>query len=292
VAESYEQLINRFCEWAKTREDIRALFIIGSRARADHPADEWADLDLVVVTANPDRYLSKTDWINIPGKPILTFIEPTASANEKERRVLFEGMLDVDFAIIPQEKAQAFLREATSQEGVRQLSNIFGRGVRILLDKDQVITKLKAATAGAEKQTPKKPTQQEFQELVSDFLYHAVFTAKHLRRGELWWTALCLNCKLQDQIRTMIEWHALAKTDGKQDTWFRGRFLEEWADPQITRELRKTFTHYDKKDIRKALIASTTLFNHIAKETAQKLGYPYPTDKEQKIEKWIEKTLQ
>jgi hypothetical protein len=29
----------------KKTDDIRAAFIIGSRARADHPADEWSDLD-------------------------------------------------------------------------------------------------------------------------------------------------------------------------------------------------------------------------------------------------------
>ncbi len=218
VTESYEKLITRFCEWTKDREDVRALFVIGSRARVDHPADEWADLDLVVVTRKPEFYLSTTDWINVLGKPLLTFIEPTATPDEKERRVLFEDMLDVDFAIIPSEKAKGLLHAAESHKVISQLSNVFGRGTRILLDKDQVITKLKAAATTAEKPAPKKPSQQEFQEVVNDFLYRAVFTAKHLRRGELWWTDLCLNCRLQDLMKTMIEWHALAKSDGKQDT--------------------------------------------------------------------------
>jgi len=291
VIEKYEQLIIRSCEWAKDREDGRALFVIGSRARVDHPADDWADLDLVVVTRTPEFNLSTTDWINALGKPMLTFIEPTATADEKERRVLFEDMLDADFAIIPSEKAKSWLHAAEKREDISQLSNVFGRGTRILLDKDQFITKLKAAATPAEKQAPKKPSQQEFQDVVNDFLYHAVFTAKHLRRGELWWTDLCLNCRLQDLMKTMIGWHALAKSDGKQDTWFRGRFLEEWAEPGLTDELRNTFAHYDKEDTRKALNASITLFSRIAKETAQKLGYSYPTDTETAIKAWIEKTL-
>ena len=93
-------------------------------------------------------------------------------------------------------------------------------------------------------------------------------------------------------MKTMIEWHALANSDGKQDTWFRGRFLEEWAEPGVIDELRKTFAHYDKEDTQKSLNASITLFTRIANETALKLSYNYPTNAEIKIEAWIEKTLQ
>jgi aminoglycoside 6-adenylyltransferase len=59
----------------------------------------------------------------------------------------------------------------------------------------------------------------------------------------------------------------------------------------VTDELRKSFAHYDKEDTRKALNASITLFTRMANETAQKLGYPYPTDTELTIKAWIEKTL-
>ncbi|HVP15800.1 MAG TPA: aminoglycoside 6-adenylyltransferase [candidate division Zixibacteria bacterium] len=291
VGDSYEQLIRRFCEWAKDRADIRAVFVIGSRARANHPADEWADLDLVIVTTNPEYYLSTTDWINSLGKPLLTFIEPTPTADEKERRVLFEGMLDVDFAILPQDKAIGFLQASENQEGMTQLSNALGRGMRILLDKDQALTTLQVLVRLAERPAPKKPTEQEFQDVVSDFLYHAVFTAKHLRRGELWWTLMCLDCRLQDLMKTMIEWHTLATHEWKQDVWFRGRFLEEWAEPKVTNELRKAFAHYDKEDIKQALRASTALFSRIANETAHRLSYRYPTEEDRKITEWVEKCL-
>jgi len=288
VAKSYEGLIRHFCEWAKERADIRAVFVIGSRARADHPADEWADLDLVIVTTNPEYYVSATDWINIVGKPLLTFIERTPTADEKERRVLFEGMLDVDFAILPQEKAVKFLQVAVSQEGLVQLSNVLGRGMRVLLDKDQALTKLQDSVRSVKRPAPQKPTEQEFLDVVSDFLYHAVFTAKHLRRGELWWTVMCLDCRLQDLMKTMIEWHTLATHDWKRDVWFRGRFLDEWAEPEVTKELEKGFAHYDKEDAKQALMASIALFGRIAKETAHKLSYPYPTEADRKITKWVE----
>jgi aminoglycoside 6-adenylyltransferase len=291
VRESYEQIIQRFCEWAENRADIRASFVLGSRARVDHPADDWADLDLVIVTTDPKYYVTTGDWINVFGRPLLTFVEPTTIAEEKERRVLFEGMLDVDFAILPQQKALAFLQAAKNPEGFIQLSNVFGRGIRILVDKDQIVTKLQTMMVSMEKPVSERPTQQRFLDAVNDFLYHAVFTAKHLRRGELWWTIMCLDCGLQDRMKTMIESHALAMHEWKRDVWFRGRFLEEWAGSEVTNELRKGFAHYDREDAKQALMASISLFSRIAYETAQRLNYPYPRETDKRITEWIEKCL-
>lgn len=59
--------------------------VIGSRARVDHATDEWADLDALIITSDPERYVSTSDWISNFGKPLLTFIEPTSTGDERER---------------------------------------------------------------------------------------------------------------------------------------------------------------------------------------------------------------
>jgi len=128
--------LERFVRWAETRSDLRAAVVVGSRARVDQPADEWADLDVIVVTTGPERYLSTASWVESIGNPLLTFVEPTATGDEMERRVLFEGMLDVDFSIIPEERARQLLNERLPPQVVAQISDTFSRGVRVLLDKD------------------------------------------------------------------------------------------------------------------------------------------------------------
>ncbi len=75
----------------------------------------------------------------------------------------------------------------------------------------------------------------------------------------------------------MMEWHAHATRSWDYDTWFQGRFLEEWADPRALAGLRDAFAHYDADDIRRALFATMDLFRWLAMETAERLGYPYPT---------------
>lgn len=283
----YEDVIERFRKWAENRPDIRGAVIIGSRARVDHAADEWADLDIVIVTTDPEHYVSTCDWISSFGKPLLTFIEPTSTGDEKERRVLFEGMLDVDFAIVSREKAWNLLQPGTDLQATAQASNLLGRGVRVLIDKDGMAGQLSAIAASVKKPAPNPPTQEEFLAVVSDFVYHAVFTAKHLRRGELWWTVTALDCYMQRLLLQMIEWHALATHEWKYDTWFRGRFLEEWAHPRAVKGLREAFARYDEKDIKHALLAATDLFRWLATETAQRMNYSYPTKAHNKVTKWI-----
>jgi aminoglycoside 6-adenylyltransferase len=255
-------------------------------------------LDIVIVTAEPDQYVSTSDWINNFGKPLLTFVEPTSTANEKERRVLYEKMLDVDFAIIPLEKAQQLFQMAGESvagsagaradlQGLAQVLDLLGRGVRVLVDKDGVMSKFGAVAASFEKPPPPVPWKDEFLGVVNDFLYHAVFTAKHLRRGELWWTAACLDCHMQHLLLRMIEWHALAAHDWKRDVWFRGRFLEEWAHPETVKALRDTFAHYEEADVKRALLATIDLFRRLATETATKLSYPYPLEADKNVTRWI-----
>ena len=53
---THETLLARFVAWAEQRDDIRAALMIGSRARVDRPADQWSDMDSVVVTSEPQRY--------------------------------------------------------------------------------------------------------------------------------------------------------------------------------------------------------------------------------------------
>jgi aminoglycoside 6-adenylyltransferase len=218
VKKSYEELIERFCKWAATCSDIRAAIVAGSGARIEHSADEWSDLDIILITTDPDHYLSTSDWINNFGKPLLTFVDTSTASNDKLRAVLYEGMLDVDFVPLNYEDMRKSaqwvdqtIKAGVDQDALAWIWNVYGRGVRILIDKDGIANTFGAVATSVKKPSPPKPTLEEFLEVVDDFFYHAVYTAKHLRRGELWWTVTHLNCRLQRSILQMIEWHALAK---------------------------------------------------------------------------------
>jgi len=290
VDAAYAKLIRRLVKWAESHADIRGAIIVGSRARGERPADEWADLDVILIVTDPKRLLSRVDWLKNLGEPLLTFLEPTATGGETERRVIFEGMLDADFSIIPKKTAEGLLEGGILSTD--EILNTFGRGMKVLVDKDRMAERLQRFLDHIKKPTPMPPTQDEFLQVVNDFLYHAVFTAKHLRRGELWWALTCLDCYMQRLLLQMIEWHAHAVNSWDYDTWFRGRFLEEWVNPHVLKEMRSSFARYDEKDTRRALLSSMNLFHELATETARKLKYSYPAIASEQVKKWISNCLQ
>ncbi|MBN1440244.1 MAG: aminoglycoside 6-adenylyltransferase [Anaerolineales bacterium] len=277
----YEELIWNFLQWAEKEDNIRAAAVIGSRARTkDHPADEWSDLDLLVVAVEPRLLIEHADWLGAIGEPWITFLETTPDGG-CERRALFAGGLDVDFAPVP----AGDLRALQGKRLPPILADIFRRGVRVILDKDGVMEQIRPpeAPSGSEG----LPENAVFLDSVNDFWYHAVWTAKHLRRGELWWTASCSNMRLQNLIRRMLEWHARAARGPAVDTWMRGRFLEEWVDPKAVAALEKAFAHYDAEDVWRAVFASMDLFHGLAAETAGSLHIPYPAFGEAKARELV-----
>jgi aminoglycoside 6-adenylyltransferase len=282
--QAYAQLIGRFVKWAKTEPGVRTAIIIGSRARTDnHPADEWSDLDIVMFVTNPEHYLTRPGWIEEIGNPWLTFIEPAGAGQGMERRVLFEGGLDTDFAFIP-----VNLIHQMEEMGLpSDVADILRRGVEVLFDKDGLWERLQVPRQ--ESQSPQPPSQAEFLELVNDFWYHAVWTAKKLRRGELWVAKGCSDNYMKSQLLRMVEWHARARNGWDYDIWHKGRFLEQWASHQFVKALPDVFAYYDREDLWRGLLATMDLFRWLTVETAERLDFSYPTGADEHVAKLVHK---
>lgn len=48
---NYKSLEDDIMRWASAHDMVQALVVIGSRARKDHQADSWSDLDLILTVA-------------------------------------------------------------------------------------------------------------------------------------------------------------------------------------------------------------------------------------------------
>ncbi|HEX5149022.1 MAG TPA: aminoglycoside 6-adenylyltransferase [Candidatus Limnocylindrales bacterium] len=272
AARAYEEIVDRFVRWATTEQAIRVAVLIGSRARTDHPADEWADLDILIWSTDPARYLRSAGWAARIAEPWLSFVETGPDSRVQERRVLFAGGLDVDFAFVNADPT------AGPGESLSDLAAIiFGRGVRVLLDRDGFVAGLLAAVPP--RVPPAAPDAAAFDQVTSDFWYHAVWTAKHLRRGELWWAKGACDVHLKELLRVVLEWDAAARG---RDRWFRGRFLEQWADQDTVDGLRRAFAHYDEDEIWAALEVTSDLFSRVAHQVATAHSLPYSEPAEER----------
>ena len=254
-------LLAAVADWARETDDVRAVVLVGSHARRDTPADRWSDLDLLLFVDDSDRYAADAAWVARFGDPVLTFLEQTSVAERVERRVLYDDGVDVDFPLLD----AATVREVAA---VPRVGTVLSRGYRVLHDEIGVADVL-AQAASPEPQ--ELPDTAAFTQLASDFWHHALWTAKKLRRGEVFIAISCLDGYVKWRLVMMLEWHTRA-VDPSADTWHDGRFLEHWGDPGALAALERAYAHYDVRDVARALWETIDLFQGLEEETAGRLG--------------------
>jgi aminoglycoside 6-adenylyltransferase len=254
-----ELVMAAIAEWAAERDDVYAAVVVGSHARTDAPADRWSDLDVFLVVDDPEPFVADGRWVAEFGSPVLTFVEGTAVGEERERRVLYEGGEDVDFPLVP----------LSAVDRLEVVAQLLARGYLVLVDEIGLEERLEQAAAGAPAHA--RPSQAELVELASDFWYHALWTAKKLRRGEVFIALDCLGGYLKWRLVTLMAWHARA-IDPSVDTWHGGRFLERWADPGALAALERAYAHYDVRDVARGLWETIDLWQGLEEETASRLG--------------------
>ncbi|OKI53573.1 hypothetical protein A6A27_32750 [Micromonospora sp. CB01531] len=261
MVEHIERLLAAVAAWARQRHDIHAALVVGSHARVEVSADQWSDIDIVLMVDNPMAYAADGSWLAAFGRPLLTFTEPTAVGGFVERRVLFDTGQDVDFALLPAGPAQQIVTRP-------EVAHVLGRGFRVLVDKLNLGETLPSSGASM---PSAQPDAAAFGHLTHDFWYHALWTAKKLQRGEVWVAKQSCDCYLKALLVRLLAWHTQA-SHPQVDVWHEGRFLERWADKQTLLDLRSTFAGYDAIDVARALWATADMFERLERECAERLG--------------------
>ena len=249
-------------DWAEVRADIRMILIVGSMARQDHPADEFADLDLVIFTTDLATYRDPDRWLRPIGRSLV--------CSPFERRdgcleflALFEGGHEVDFSFSPLEQL-----DRLAPDGV--LPEVYDRGYDVLLDKDGLSKRLPRPSYGPVWKL--KPPAEAFERTVSGFWHEADYCARCIRRRDLWGAKLS-DGELKGKLLTMMEWHAGSRHGWQCDTWAYSRYLGEWTDDRTWAALSDVYGKFDAGDSWRALLATMELFSRLAGEVAAREGY-------------------
>jgi aminoglycoside 6-adenylyltransferase len=293
--------LERFTEWARDRDDVKAALLVGSRARSVMPADEWSDLDIMLITTRPKRYLRTSEWLAVLAPVCLTYVIEAPVGDRHVRHVVFEGPVMVDFAVVSSMETRwggLVLRMVTRApatlrlipQGLRSQLSAWFETLRkgspvVLVDKGRAASRLQDVRLP--KVAPTALRAHEYREAVNAFWSLTMWVAKLTLRGELWSANWVAGHQLQEELLRMIEWHAKAEHGGDYDTWFAGRFIRTWAAPDVVAHLTQVFARYDEDDVWHALIAAMDLYGRIARETAGRLSLDYPEASERSVIDWI-----
>ena len=263
----FKNIKEKLLALAKEDEDIKAIVLIGSSTRDTVKADEYSDLDVVIATEKPEGWLYGDCPEKLGGVKI-SFVEPTLGGG-KERRMLYEGSLDVDMIVFTPDQFEKAIREGVA-------SCVMNRGYEIMYDAEEYSALLKEYISHELK--PTDLSEPEFINMVNDFFFHTIWASKKILRGELWTAKMCIDAYLKKYLLKMIEMYSVSKYH--VDVWHDGRFLDQWAEMEILSDLEKCFAHYDREDMVSSLLATLDLFCRLASQTAEMKEYKYPKEAE------------
>ncbi len=276
----YDRIMTSFLAYAKRTDSLRAAVVIGSRARSDRPADRYSDLDMILVFDDARPFIQFDAWLEEIGPYSIAFVERTVDG-AVERRVMFDEAIEVDFVLRSKSEIE---NPAIASSGL--VLELLGRGYKVIVDKGGYQEWLDRILSQGKKQSVSPPDMASYLNTVHNFWYHVVWTAKKLRRGEIWSAKQCLDCYMKRLLLQMIEWHAIAVNGWDYDTWHEGRFLDSWAEDIVKEKITETFGTYHKRDLERALQASADLYSTISTEVAEKLGYSYPHTAKENALRW------
>ena len=276
MAARYKEIKENICRYSEVDSEIKAVIAIGSSTRESVKADEYSDLDLIIVTDNPTSWYSGEYPMQL-GEISIGFLEPTLG-NGKEYRAIYDEDKDVDMIIFTPKQFTEAVKNGTA-------GWVMNRGYAFLCDKAGY-SELVRAYVNPSVASP-QISESEFINLTNDFYFHNIWAAKKLLRGELWSAKMCVDAYLKNYLLKIIEFYCYQK-DGR-DVWHDGRFVDRWADDWILEKLTVCFAHYEKNDIGKALVHTHELFKKLAADVADMNRYIYPQKAENTASEFLKR---
>ena len=128
-------LINELINWAKQRQDIVAVAIVGSHASGTALPD--SDIDVMVLCDSPQTLLQEQDWRARFGTVVRTETETWGVL--KTMRTFYQGGAEVEFNLAPTSWALVPIDSGTWE--------VISGGIKILHDPQGILAKAVAVVA-------------------------------------------------------------------------------------------------------------------------------------------------
>jgi aminoglycoside 6-adenylyltransferase len=278
----YDETINEIVSWSKQDGNVEGAIAIGSQVRDELRADEWSDLDVMVLANDPYLLLDDAAWMDRFGTSVCVFVEVTelyfATWNWCVKRALYDDHRAVDFSILPYDKLDEVL---SVNEG------IMSKGYRVLYDSSANLleSKIRTVIETVEEADLEIPTEKELRNDVNNLLFHIIWTFKKIKKGELWVAVRCINTYIRDLLLRLIEFYNASVTKRSSVVMYSGRFLEDRTDDDILGQLRYCFAKYDEQDAVETLGHLVDVVYFISKRLFEALGYQLDIDQFEAIKK-------
>ena len=115
---------------AASRE-VEVILVVGSRARQDHPADRFSDLDLILFSTQADLYESNQAWLDEIGET-WGVVKSKTGLGDVEWLALFSGGFKADFVLVKDSHASHDPGDWHAYLAESPYGFVLARGARLL----------------------------------------------------------------------------------------------------------------------------------------------------------------
>ncbi len=275
------QKLQAIKNWIHDNEDIRAALITSSLVNPLAPIDDFSDLDIELVFQETEYYLENKEWINLFGN-VLNYYEEDSEAFQGKHAMKMVQYIDgvkVDFKIY---SVDQFKSEVANQK----LPEDWDIGYSIIADKDQITKHLQPPTHQIS--IIKKPSFEEFQEVVTDFWWDVTYLPKCLARKDLFYLKFMVEKIIRvEYLIPMIEWYIASNNNWQITTNKYGRLFQKYLTPDEWKKLEETFAGSNIEENWIACGKILEVFDEMAKEVANKLDFKYDKEKAMAIKEFF-----
>lgn len=268
-----ETLIKLIKKWAQDRDDIRLVVLFGSFAHKGK-TDELSDVDLVLFTHHPDRYLEDENWWSAFAPVWLTLTQKEEGACQQT--VIYDGGVMVEFNFLPLSSLEGFQSSLPPQ---------LEPGYKILVDKDKQGRHL--PKPGGQSIPPAKPSPEELHRTITAFWKDAYLSAKYLLRDDLW-RAKHYDWAMKQHLLQMLSWHTHIVRHLDNFTSYQGKHIKEWLEPNTYLSLMSSFGRFYPADSWRALEETIKGFTILADEVAKALRTDSRKELAEILTAWID----
>ncbi len=276
-------MIDKIQEWAETQPEIRVVLLTSSRANENKKVDQLSDYDIELYLENIKPYVENNNWLSSFGEVLISLPEKREllGIEQPARLVIYKNGDKVDFTLAD----IAVLKKICN---LPHLPDWLDDGYKVLLDKDGLTRNLKRPAYKS--YIPKKPSEEEYKELVNEFWWETTYVAKNLWRQEIWPAKYSSDVVIRYKLLLkMLEWYIQINRGWNCRTGFVGKGVMKSLHKSELNELRGIFSGADVEENWQALFNTIKFFRKIAVAVAHNLGYKYLYELDKDVFEYIKK---
>ena len=267
--------IKQVIEIANKDENIRGVFLHGSRVDKDIDEDIYQDYDVDYIVKNVEEF-STDVFKDVSMMFVPSNIYKEIFGNEKLYLMQFSDYSRIDLVVC----TYADFKEKHIGKGI----------MKCLLDKDNRLSELE--TENNSVNYLKEMSRQQYEDTCAEFFWEIQNMAKGLKRDEISYALFIRDISLRDMLNKMLDTYIGMNNDFKVAVGTLGKYRKKYLPTNIYEKYRNTYCSNTEMDCWNSLFSMISLFDMIAKSVGAKFGYSYPQATKDFVMKYLREVCQ